>query len=86
MGVPYVGGAIVIRNNTMSLTVLANYVSFIVTLFGLFGVNIAAEDLQATIRVISALIAVSAQIVVHWGRIRRGDLTLGGFRKPRPLP
>ena len=65
----------------MSLTIIANYASAIATLFGLFGVNIAPDDLQATLRVISAIIALIAQLGVHWGRFRAGGVTLGGMRK-----
>ncbi len=65
----------------MSLTIISNYVSIIATLFGLFGVNIAEADLQATLRVVSAIIALIAQAGVHWGRLRVGGLTAGGFRK-----
>ena len=62
----------------MSITILSNYLSAIATLFGLFGVVIAPDDLQATLRVISAIIALISQVGVHWGRFRAGGITLGG--------
>lgn len=64
----------------MSLTIISNYVSVLATLFGLFGVNIAPDDLQATLRVISAIIALISQFGVHWGRFRAGGITFGGIK------
>ena len=64
----------------MSLTIGANYISAIVTLFGLFGVGLAPTDIQATLRVISAFIALGSQILVHLGRIRAGGVTAFGGR------
>lgn len=68
-------------NVSMSLTILSNYVSAIATLMALFGVPVAEGDLEATIRVIAAFVALASKVLVHFGRLRVGDLNPLGGRK-----
>lgn len=64
-----------------SITQTGNIIVFVSTLFALFGVNIAKEDLEATLRVISGVVALIGAIISWYGRWKVGDLKITGFKK-----
>lgn len=64
--------------STTQGTNIAAIVGVIVLILSKFGINIATEEIT---QVLGAIIAIVA-IITNWvNRYKKGDLTLGGFRK-----
>ena len=55
-------------------------IGVVVLLLKIFKVNIAEEELQT---LIGGLLAIAGIVVSWYGRYRKGDLTLGGFRRQK---
>ena len=62
----------------MSLTYIGIITSFVGYLFQLAGIPFAPADFQTTISFIVSFVGV---IIAIYGRYRKGDLTIYGFRK-----
>lgn len=68
-----------------SITQATNITSAIVAIVGMFGVTASAEDIQSCLNVgntvtILCIVLVSA-VVSYVNRHKKGDVTLGGFKK-----
>lgn len=62
----------------MSTTIIAVVTNLLVTILPLMGVTVGSDSLTTTIQTV---VAVGTGVWIYIERVKRGDVTLVGFRK-----